>query len=231
MTRILTNIFTGVMVVMIVALVILAFKTWMKKKKKEVDAPPCECRLPHCAGRGSGVSFAPVLLPNKRPEPRANLPFAGCKTPWRHDMTFLLFLALLMGVCVTLQGALNATLVPRVGFGGGLVVNSTIVILCSLAVWVGMGQMDRLRWDNLAQIPWYGYLGGVCGFLIVLLAVLLIPLLGAGLTLSFAIAAQLLAAILLDHFGWLGMPEHPITLPRAIGCLLLLAGVIMVKFF
>ena len=35
MTRILTNIFTGVMVVMIVALVILAFKTWMKKKKKK----------------------------------------------------------------------------------------------------------------------------------------------------------------------------------------------------
>jgi len=31
-------------------------------------------------------------------------------------------------------------------------------------------------------------------------------------------------ALVVDHFGWLGLPEHPITLTRMVGVALLGAG-------
>jgi transporter family-2 protein len=49
--------------------------------------------------------------------------------------------------------------------------------------------------------------------------------LGTASLLGLALAGQLATALVIDHFGWLGMPEHPITWVRAAGVLLLASGV------
>jgi transporter family-2 protein len=49
--------------------------------------------------------------------------------------------------------------------------------------------------------------------------------LGATSLLALALLGQLATALVIDHFGWLGLPEHPITLTRLAGVALLGAGV------
>lgn len=54
------------------------------------------------------------------------------------------------------------------------------------------------------------------------------PRLGAAASLCLVVLGQLLAALLVDHFGWLGFPQHSISLVRVAGVALLLAGVVLI---
>jgi len=38
------------------------------------------------------------------------------------------------------------------------------------------------------------------------------------------------ASLLLDHFGWFGLMERQVTLPKLIGVVLLMAGVVLIQF-
>jgi transporter family-2 protein len=49
--------------------------------------------------------------------------------------------------------------------------------------------------------------------------------LGATSLLALGLAGQLATALVVDHFGWLGLPENPITGMRLLGVALLGAGV------
>lgn len=55
------------------------------------------------------------------------------------------------------------------------------------------------------------------------------PRLGLASMLTIAIAAQLAAALVIDHFGLIRLPENPVTPMKAFGVLLVLAGVILVR--
>jgi transporter family-2 protein len=39
----------------------------------------------------------------------------------------------------------------------------------------------------------------------------------------------LLASVTLDHFGWLGLAQRPVDLPRVIGVFLLVGGVVLIR--
>jgi transporter family-2 protein len=140
-----------------------------------------------------------------------------------------MFLALAMGVCVALQGSFNSALAARAGVGAALVIN-TLIVLAGAVVYA-IAFSARPAWPALDGVRWHECLGGVCGFLIILAAVLAFPRLGAGLTLTLAIAAQLFTALALDHWGALGLPAHPLSWPRAAGAGLLIAGAVLVKLF
>jgi transporter family-2 protein len=43
------------------------------------------------------------------------------------------------------------------------------------------------------------------------------------------LAGQAIASLLVDHFGWVGFEEQPITLLRVLGVLLLAGGVALVR--
>ena len=38
------------------------------------------------------------------------------------------------------------------------------------------------------------------------------------------------ASVAFDHFGALGLSEHPLDLPRVIGAVLLVLGVVLIRF-
>lgn len=50
------------------------------------------------------------------------------------------------------------------------------------------------------------------------------PRLGSTVMIALIITGQLLIGVLIDQFGWLGVPVHPIKLTRVAGILVLLAG-------
>jgi transporter family-2 protein len=84
-------------------------------------------------------------------------------------------------------------------------------------------------WKIIVDVPWYAWTGGVFGGVFILLAILLLPSLGAATLFALIIAGQVLAAITLDHFGAFGLAPHPISIARLAGAALLIAGVILVR--
>jgi bacterial/archaeal transporter family-2 protein len=81
----------------------------------------------------------------------------------------------------------------------------------------------------MAGVPWWAWSGGVFGAAFILLAILLLPSLGAATLFALVIAGQVLAAVTLDHFGALGLTPHPMNAARLAGAALLIAGVVLIR--
>ena len=89
---------------------------------------------------------------------------------------------------------------------------------------------ERLpAWKTMAEVPWWAWSGGVFGAVFILLAILLLPSLGAATLFALVIAGQVLAAVTLDHFGAFGLTPHPVTTARLAGAVLLIAGVVLIR--
>jgi hypothetical protein len=54
------------------------------------------------------------------------------------------------------------------------------------------------------------------------------PKMGATLFFAFVVSSQLVIALLLDHYGWMGYQPIPVTSGRLLGIGLLIAGLITV---
>ena len=46
--------------------------------------------------------------------------------------------------------------------------------------------------------------------------------------LGLIVTGQIVTSLVLDHFGLVGFPTHPVSWPRALGVVLLLLGVVLV---
>ena len=141
---------------------------------------------------------------------------------------FALFAASLLPVQAALNGALNRALERPV-----------LVVLISLTgsaifmtvVGLGTGRLGFAAASRVASVPWWGWWGGVCGAIYLLSQPLVAPRLGAATYISLSVSAQVVAAMLLDHFGALGLPQHAASPWRIFGALLMAAGVVLVARF
>ena len=55
------------------------------------------------------------------------------------------------------------------------------------------------------------------------------PRIGVASLITVGIAGQIAMALLLDHFGALGLTREPINVGRIAGALLVIAGVVLVR--
>jgi bacterial/archaeal transporter family-2 protein len=46
---------------------------------------------------------------------------------------------------------------------------------------------------------------------------------------ALLVTGQMIAALAVDHFGWVGVQEWPIDLPRILGVALLICGVFLIR--
>ena len=81
---------------------------------------------------------------------------------------------------------------------------------------------------SFASVPWWAWTGGLLGAGYITTAVVVAPRIGALALMALVIAGQLLAALVLDHFGLLGLRRMPVTSSRLAGAALLLAGLFLV---
>ena len=92
----------------------------------------------------------------------------------------------------------------------------------------------RLPWpapSSVTGFPWWVWLGGLMGAVYVTASVILAPRLGVAVFTALVVAGQLVAALVMDHYGWLGMEVLPVTPGRLVGALLLAAGVVLMKVY
>jgi bacterial/archaeal transporter family-2 protein len=85
--------------------------------------------------------------------------------------------------------------------------------------------------DGLANMPWWAPLGGVVGAFAVIAGLLFVDKVGAGALAGLTITANILMSLAIDHFGWFGVPPHAMSFGRAIGALLMVAGIFVISKF
>lgn len=139
------------------------------------------------------------------------------------------FLALAAGAVIPFQAAANAT----VGRLLGHPVWAALVSLCvSLAVVIPalvVFKAPSPQIQSAVSGPWWLWIGGVMGALYVMAAAFVTPKLGAAGFLVCVVAGQLVVAVLVDHYGGMGLATKPINLWRIAGVGLILAGVYLVQ--
>ncbi|MGV8886738.1 MAG: DMT family transporter [Pseudomonas sp.] len=142
----------------------------------------------------------------------------------------LLLLAVIAGAVVPFQSAINANLTRGLGHPLWATLASLLVsIVVVLPIMLAM----RLPLPSLAFItraPLWMWAGGAFGVFFISLALMLLPKLGASGFIALALAGQVVASLVLDHFGLFGLMERQVTLPRVFGTVLLIAGVVLIQF-
>ena len=84
---------------------------------------------------------------------------------------------------------------------------------------------------DLSTMPWWAPLGGLVGAVQVYAGLTLVHKVGTGAFMGFTVTAALITSLVIDHFGWLRMEQHPLSLWRVAGGVLLIAGVALVAKF
>ncbi|HVI27583.1 DMT family transporter [Hansschlegelia sp.] len=145
---------------------------------------------------------------------------------------FFALLAVALGCAMALQGVVNAGLARSLG---------SSVFAATVSFWVGAVALAGVSLaaggfgPALASArvlgPGWWIAGGLLGAFIVASTAFVVPRLGVGPAMAFAIAAQLITAVALDHFGLLGAEQHSLNAARAAGVVLLAAGALLIQFF
>jgi transporter family-2 protein len=141
-------------------------------------------------------------------------------------------LGILSGAFIAIQAPINSQLAR----GLGLPVAAAAFSFLSGAIVLGVISIAVTRFDGVAldwkaPAPWLFVAGGVLGGSYVTLSTILIPRIGAAALMAFLVAGQLLAGMLLDRIGFLGMAVREISLGRIAGAVLLLGGALLVRLF
>jgi transporter family-2 protein len=141
--------------------------------------------------------------------------------------TYVLF-ALLAGAMLPLQFGINAQLAEWVG--GSVRAALVSFVVGAVALFFAALTTVRDGWPERAgDAPWWIWIGGLLGAFYVLGSIVTAPKLGAATLVALILAGQAIASLLVDHFGWVGFEEHPITAVRVVGVLLLAGGVALVR--
>lgn len=140
-------------------------------------------------------------------------------------------LALAAGGALAVQAGINAQLRVSLGHATLAALVNTLVAVVFLAACVVVTRPHLPSGGALRGVPVWQWAGGVLGGVYVLVNVLVALRLGAAALVALIVSGQLLAALILDHFGLLAFPEHALNGPRLVGAALLVAGVVLIRRF
>ena len=147
------------------------------------------------------------------------------------SMQYLLIgVLVLAGLGLPAQDALNAQLRSAVKspmLGAAIQFAVGAGALGALAL---LGVLGRGRVSGLAETPWWVWAGGgLLGAFAVTAALIGIPKVSAGITIGAQVFGQLLAAVVIDHFGWLGVPQVPLNPWRVVGAVGLFISAVLLQ--
>lgn len=140
------------------------------------------------------------------------------------------FLAATAGMCIALQATANSKFRHHLGDPLWAAYFSIVgtILFSSAAMLILRSPIPSAA--TLSGTRWWYWIGGPLGALIVLAGATLVRHLGAAAFIALVVAGQLIASLILDHFALMGLPENPLTWKRLLGALLVVLGVVCVKY-
>jgi len=142
-------------------------------------------------------------------------------------MSNLLLMVLMVagGVAVAIQPSVNARLAEKTGYLQAatisFAVGTLVLLLASLST-----QQGSLR--KATEADWWQLSGGLFGAFFVTMTIIGVPRIGTTAVLALTIVSQLVAGLVMDHYGVFGMRGIPIDFKRLLGVALLLVGVALI---
>lgn len=141
---------------------------------------------------------------------------------------WLLALPFIAGTLIPLQTGINGQLARSLSSALTAAFISffvgTIALLCVVLI-----QRDIPALGTLRNLSWWHYSGGLLGAIYITVAAFAAPRTGAILFMALILAGQLAMALMLDHFGWAGFRENPVSASKIAGLLLIVGGIWLIQ--
>jgi transporter family-2 protein len=147
------------------------------------------------------------------------------------NVYFYFILALAAGAMMPTQAAINNRLAGYVGSPVSAAFVSFLIGTVGLLVYMLATGTSVRSLFGVTDAPPVAWLGGLLGAFFVTCTVILVPRLGVAMTFSLIVAGQMLITLVLDHFGFLGIPVKEVSLARMAGVILITAGVVIIRRF
>jgi transporter family-2 protein len=137
----------------------------------------------------------------------------------------VIIIGLIGGVAVGLQGPMSGAMSQRLGpLGSSLIIHLGGAIVSTLLLLFAGG----ISFEKIRELPLPYFFAGCFGVILYLTFAYTLPRVGVTVTTALLILAQMSIGLLLDQFGWLGVPQHSISLVRVSGVAALLLGAYLV---
>lgn len=142
-----------------------------------------------------------------------------------------IILAILAGMAMPTQATVNSKLAVSVGNPILAAFISFLVGTVALFVYILLTGVPLSNITSSKDAPTVAWIGGFLGAFFVSVMATIVPRIGVALAFSLAIGGQMLATIIIDHFGLLGVPVKEINLMRVLGATLITVGVVLIRRF
>lgn len=143
----------------------------------------------------------------------------------------LIGLALIAGALVPFQAGTNAMLGRTLGHPLWATVGSLLISLIGILPVILVLRLQLPKLGDAFQAPLWIWFGGLAGVIFITAALMLVPRLGGTGFVACVIAGQMVAALVIDHFGLMGLAEKSINIGRISGVLVIFAGVLIIQRF
>lgn len=144
-------------------------------------------------------------------------------------MIVFLVLALVAGAMLPVQTGVNLQLRGLMGHPLTAALVSFVVGTLGLAAAAGVAGAPLALGGAWARGAWWHWGGGLLGAVYIVSTIVLAPRLGAATLIAALVAGQMVASIVIDHFGWVGFAEHAASPLRLVGAALVVGGVLLVQ--
>jgi len=140
-------------------------------------------------------------------------------------------IALVAGLVTAYQPGVNAAFASYSSsrlHGGVLnfLVGAVAMILVCIVARTPLPEMAKI-----ATAPWWAWVGGLLGAFFVTSAIFLVKPMGSANYVATMIAGQFIGTMIIDHFGLMGLNVHSFSLGRGVGLLLMVAGIVCIRYF
>jgi len=146
-------------------------------------------------------------------------------------MRYILMVStLFIGAILPVQAVLNTKLGKQTG--GPLIsslLSFLVGLICLFIINLFANYSAFTNMKLLSVSPWYVWMGGLLGAIYVSCVIFVNQQQGVALTFALVVAGQIFISLLIDHFGLFGSIVRPLSIPKIIGALLIIAGLVLIK--
>ncbi|GAA0084494.1 DMT family transporter [Clostridium sp. CTA-7] len=132
---------------------------------------------------------------------------------------FYILLAILAGVSVVISRIFNSRIAEEIGTFQGTFINYLTGLITSFSFFILTRDYINIGTSSFSSVPFYAYLGGAIGILVVLLSNYTTPKVSSFSLSLLVFIGQLSIGILIDYFSY-----STVSIGKLIGGLLILFG-------
>lgn len=136
---------------------------------------------------------------------------------------FAVALTAAAGLAGSIQVAVMGRLGERIGTVEALAFATLVTAVLAFAI-LAVARGGLAGYADAVREPWWLWLGGLMGLLVVFTITYAAPRIGTAATIGLIIAGQLAMGAAIDRFGLFELERVPLTLTRTLGLALLAVG-------